>query len=175
MTSIVLGKDNQWHEHETGLPLLNRNVDVIAWDLDSSMFNTSQRHWMIPEIRAKHKTWEDYSMACEYDEPFPAAVALCCMFAPHARQVAISGRKECALDLTWASVRRHGIPLDDIMLSPPRIAGDKFKVDGIRKLKKDGYLVRLFVEDDPRVAEVIREMTGVPVLVVNPCYPERAF
>lgn len=153
---------------------MDRNVDVTCWDLDSSMFDTSGRHWMIPEIRAGRKTWDEYAMACEGDVPFPAAVTLCRMLAPYSLQVAISGRSACALDLTWKSVRANGIPLDDIQLRPDGNYEDNalFKVARMRDLERDGRVVRLLIEDDPKVAEVVRA-AGYPVLVVNPCYPER--
>lgn len=162
------------NELPSGLTLpFDRNVDVIGWDLDSTMFSTRGRHGMIPLIRAGHATWDDYAMACESDKPFPGAVALCHLLSQVGRQVAISGRSALALDLTWKVVRHYKIPLDDIMLRP---SGDLtptavFKVARIRDLERQGYIVRLFLEDDPEVAELIMQMTGVPVMVVNPCYP----
>ncbi len=153
---------------------MDRDVDVVCWDMDSTMFDTSGRHWMIPEIRAGRKTWNDYAMACESDVPFPGSVTLCCMLAPYSRQVAISGRSACAMDLTWKSVRDHNIPLDDIKLRPDGNYENNalFKLARMRDLERDGYVVRLLIEDDKNVAEVIRS-AGYSVLVVNPCYPER--
>jgi hypothetical protein len=153
--------------------LPDRNKDVVAWDLDSSMFSTLQRQWFIPKVLAGEATWKDYSMLCGDDVPFPASVALCRFLRPFVRQVAISARDACAADLTIDSVARHNIPLDDILL---REEGDEtpsgmLKVNGIRKLEAQGYKVRLMVEDWPDNAAVIRTHTDVPVLVLNPCYP----
>jgi hypothetical protein len=100
---------------------------------------------------------------------------LCRLFAPFFRQVAISSRDAAAEKPTWHAIGRHGIPLDAVQL---RATGDErasglMKADKVNQLKAAGYNVLLFIEDWPDVAAVIRTHANVPVLVVNPCYPDR--
>lgn len=155
--------------------VFSRAHDVVAWDLDSTVFDTSHRQYLIDEVKARRATWDDYSMLCVNDTPVPGSAELMRLLAQTTRQVAISGRSQCALDLTWQVARKFSIPLDDIRLRPD---GDNtenglFKVGELNRLELEGFRVRLFIEDWPPSAEFIRKMTRVPVLVVNPCYPEK--
>lgn len=155
--------------------VLSRAYDVVAWDLDSTVFDTSHRQYLIDEVKAKRATWEDYSMLCTGDTPIPGSVELMRILAQVTRQVAISGRSECATDVTWDVVRKFAIPLDEIFLRPDgdNIPNGLFKVGVVKRLETYGYKVRLFLEDWPPSAEFIRSTGGVPVMVVNPCYPEK--
>lgn len=155
--------------------VFSRAYDVVAWDLDSTVFLTSHRQYLIDEVKAGRATWEDYSMLCVNDTPVPGAAELMRLLAQTTRQIAISGRSQCALDLTWQVVRKFSIPLDDIILRPD---GDKtenglFKVGVLNRLALEGSRVRLYLEDWPSTAEFVRMATQVPVLAVNPCYPEK--
>jgi hypothetical protein len=150
-------------------------VEVVGWDLDSSVCSTMHRRSLIPEIRAGRKTWHDYSLLCLDDEPIEGAVALMGFMTqmnPRVGHIAISGRSVRALDITkqWAS--DHRVPFSRFMLRPDDEDNGKWKVRCIRQLEDEGHTVRLFVEDWAPAARYIREQTGVPVLGVNPFDPE---
>lgn len=150
-------------------------VEVVGWDLDSSVGSTMHRRHLIPEIRAGRKTWHDYSVLCLDDEPIEGAVALMRLMTqmnPRVGHVAISGRSVRALSLTQQWAERHRVPFSRYMLRPDDEDNGKWKVRCIRQLEDEGHTVRLFVEDWAPAARYIREQTGVPVLGVNPFDPD---
>lgn len=144
---------------------------VIAWDLDSTICNTEHRRHVSDAVRAEQATWDDYAMLCSDDEPIEGSVALMCILAKHGyANVAISGRSECALDKTWAWMLRHGVPLNAVLLrrdGDHRPNGD-YKVAVLRELQHQGVDVQLFLEDWGKVAEQVRQETGIPVVGINP-------
>lgn len=148
--------------------------DVVGWDLDSTVFDTQHRQHMVPEIKAGNGTWEEYSLACTGDTPILASLVAMRVMR-QSSHVAISARYMCAFDATWNVVREHSVPLEEIYLRPDGDNTDNgvFKVAKLRQLEAMGYHFRLFVEDWPETAAYIRQHTGIPVLVVNPCYPEK--
>lgn len=150
---------------------------IVGWDKDSTLVSTEHRQHLVPRIRAGELTWEDYALACADDEPFEGAAALMRMLAPNYLQYVMTGADDSARDLVLATFGRYDLPVDKLMMKPR--SDDEFspadnaqmKSRWIRELQRDGYAVALFVEDWPETADAIREMTGVPVLVLNPCYP----
>lgn len=150
-------------------------VEVVGWDLDSSVSSTMHRRYLIPEIRAGRKTWHDYSLLCMDDEPIEGAVALMRLMTqmnPRVGHVAISGRSTQATRLTKQWAIRHKVPFSWYMLRPDDTENGDWKVACIRRLEAEGHTVRLFVEDLGPAARRIREQTGVPVLGVNPFDPD---
>jgi hypothetical protein len=151
-----------------------RDLPVVCWDLDSTLCSTWHRQHMIPAVKAGEKTWDQYAELCAGDEPIEGAVELVRLLAPHNCQIAVSGRSGSAKALTLEWLRTHGVPLDRTIMRPDGDFTENglLKVKVIRQLQRQGLDVRLFIEDWPQAAELIREQTGVPVLVVNPCYPD---
>ena len=170
------GLEETWSRRaEIGTWLRRSFRTVVCFDLDSTLADTSHRQPMIPDIKAGLKTWEDYSLACSGDSVMeaPALVARI-LYQKHLIHV-VSGRDSVAASLTEKWLWRNGIPVDVLSLRP---AGDdtpngERKASYVRQLQEDGFEVELFIDDWPENAAVIRELTGVPVLVVNPCYPDR--
>jgi hypothetical protein len=129
---------------------------------------------MAPDIKAGRRTWDEFAAACTDDKPMPAALSLMRMLSPLYQQVVMSGSSECMEAWNWLD--DHQVMYD---LAFFRQAGDNtesglLKARWIEELREAGLEVVLFVEDVPEIAEVIRQETGVPVLVVNPCYPSFA-
>lgn len=159
-------------------------LPAVLWDLDSTLCSTWHRQHMIPAVKAGEKTWDDYAALCGDDDPIEGTVALVRLIAAQnafiedpekrIRQIAVSGRSGSAKMLTLKWLRTHGIPLDRTIMRPDGDCTENglLKVRVIRQLRGEGIDVRLFIEDWPPAAEIIREQTGVPVLVVNPCYPD---
>lgn len=147
-------------------------MEVVCWDMDSSVRSTMQRRHLIPAIRCGEATWHDYSMLAADDEPVEGAVALMRMLSPDYLNIAVSGASDGALDITVDWAKRHEVPLDDYLLRPDgdAIPVSEWKVTCVRRLRAAGLVVRLFVEDWAADAAAIRA-EGVPVLGVNPFDP----
>jgi hypothetical protein len=147
---------------------------AVCWDKDSTIANTAHRHSMIPEIQAGRKTWREYALACETDTPVLAARALMKMLAPKHLQIVTSGATEEAVVPIARWLLDKDFPADMIRLRPQGDMVDNalLKVRMLRELEEEGIEVVLFVEDNPVTASVIESMTGIPVMLLNPCYSE---
>jgi hypothetical protein len=146
---------------------------AVIWDLDSTLADTYHRQHMVPQIKAGEAAWVDYSLACAGDTPIEAAVELMWALQPRYYQMVVTGRNESARDLTEAWFREHDVPVDRLIMRADgdHTADGRFKLRVLDQLKADGVWPVLFIEDWPQVADEIREQAGIPVLVVNPCYP----
>lgn len=145
---------------------------AYGWDLDSTLSDTSQRRPLLDRVKASEATWEDYSLASEHDEPRVAARVLMQQLArPGAWHIVVSGRSSVAEGLTWRWLHNHGFPVTRLMLKPPGQDIAEFKIESVEKIKAEGNLV-MFFEDWASLAQAIRERTGVPVLTINPEYPD---
>lgn len=145
---------------------------AVGWDLDSTLCSTMHRRHLIPKIRAGVATWDDYSDLCADDEPLPGAVALCrLLHSAWHPQYAISGRSERAHEQTVAWLAKHDVPIDEVILRPEgdRTPNETWKVTAINQLRhKRGTEFGLFIEDWGPAAKKITQLTGIPVLGVNP-------
>lgn len=146
---------------------------VVAWDKDSTLFDTTDRQWMAAEVRAGKATWEDYAMACESDTPFPGAVQLMRLLAPHHLQYVLTAAHENARDKVLRQFMKHDLPVDRLIMRErfDNTDGALLKVRWIKGLREEGLNVILYVEDYPPTAETIAALAEVPVLTLNPCYP----
>jgi hypothetical protein len=146
-------------------------IPLALWDLDSSLCDTQHRHWIIPEIKARKKTWDDYSLLCVDDTPILGPIAVMRALDSHFH-FALSGRAECARENTYAWQVAHEIPLDELILRPTgsRVNVGVWKVAKIRQLLKMGWEISFMAEDNPDIGHRIYNETGVPVLGLNPFY-----
>jgi hypothetical protein len=152
---------------------------AVLWDKDSTLANTEHRHWMIPEIISVDPsyTWTDYAMRCERDVPVDAARDLMQMLAPNHLQIVASGAHMAAMVPIGSWLMRNNFPVDMVRLRPEddEVDGGLLKVRQIFELEKEhGIKTVLFVEDNPSQSKIIEEMTGVPVLTVNPRWSPRS-
>jgi len=147
-------------------------TDVIGFDLDSTICNTEQRQWMVPKIKAGEASWADYSMASADDVPVDGVVRLLLALHDHYLIFIMSGRSEKARQISEHWLEKHGIPYDRLLLKPEGEDTENglLKVQWIKQLEAEGFHFRLYVEDWPATADVIRGGAHIPVLVVNPCY-----
>jgi hypothetical protein len=163
---------------EGPLPLiLLANPAVMVWDLDSTVADTLHRQHLVPAIRAGGEgapTWDDYSVLSMGDTPVEGSVALMRELSGFTH-VAASGRSDKALVMTREWAARNGLPLADVILRPEgdHTPNGKWKVAVIAALRRAGADVRLFFEDWDESAAYIREHAGVPVVGINPFYPEK--
>lgn len=148
-------------------------VPIVGFDKDSTLALTSHRRPLAMEAAAGRRPWLDYSRACMADEPVRAARQLMMILVHTHRCVVMSGATECPEAREW--LRQHQFPYSDVLLRPadePETSNDALKIRWINELNRRGYRMELFVEDHPDTAAAIERETGVPVLVLNPCYPD---
>jgi hypothetical protein len=151
-------------------PLLFR--PVWLWDLDSTIRDTTQRQWIIPEIKSGNASWADYSMLCAADAPIEGPIALM-REAVDVSHIGVTGSNECARNLTSIWLDKNEVPLSAVIMRPDDypLPNGKWKVMVIRALLRVNADIRLFFEDWDVVAVYIREQTGIPVVGINPFYP----
>lgn len=145
---------------------------VVVFDKDSCLGDTRHRWHLVPKDGPAD--WEAYSMACGGDAPLRGTVALARLLYPANLIHVCSGSNDSSRQVTEQWMTRNRIPYDAIYQRP---AGDKrenwqLKVDYVNFLQASGLEVVLFAEDHPDVGPRIEAETGVPVLGVNPFYPE---
>jgi beta-phosphoglucomutase-like phosphatase (HAD superfamily) len=152
-----------------------RGTRIAVWDKDGVLGDNMQRHSILVEVKAKPptKTWVDYSMAAGADKPIPGTVALMRQMRDHAH-VVVTGTNEPARPVLAAWGKLHDVPWDGLIMRPD---GDHspnplFKAKVVAAMIAAGLCVDIAFEDYPAAAEAIRA-TGVPVVVINPCFPPR--
>jgi hypothetical protein len=151
----------------------SRVVDAVGWDLDSTVFDTQHRQHILPLIKEKKVTYSDYSLMCVNDTVLPGRIEMMTAFAQAGLvNVGVSGRNDIALDQTWEVIRKFSVPLDSLALRPE---GDYspngvYKVRRIREVEALGYKFRFFLDDWREAAECITRETGIPVIILDPCY-----
>jgi hypothetical protein len=144
--------------------------DVVVVDLDSTLADTRQRHFLSP-TEDDTKTWEDYAGACENDVPIEGSVALVRLLYPYYFIYILTGRDGSARVKTEAWLEKNRIPYDLLrMREIDDVEGNGlYKSREIAKMRDMGYNVRLFMDDWPEVCESV-EIEGTPSLCVNPRY-----
>lgn len=145
---------------------------VAVFDKDSCLGDTRHRWHLVPKDGPAD--WDAYSMACGNDTPLPGTVAVARLLYPAHLIHVCSGSNASSREATLRWMDRHRIPYDEVY---QRLEGDRrpnwlLKVDYVRHLQSLGLEVVLFAEDHPDVGPRIAAETGVPVLGVNPFYPE---
>lgn len=148
---------------------------AVLFDLDSTLGDTRHRWHLSPKANPL-SSWDAYCAARMDDPPIIGAVTAARLHYPHHQVHICSGSGESSADVTRAWLDMHRIPYDVLR---QRADGDRrpnaeIKIAYIEKLHASGIRVVLFYEDFPAVAQEIPARTGVPVVCVNPCYPEDA-
>jgi uncharacterized HAD superfamily protein len=121
-------------------------------------------------------SWDVYCAARMDDAPIPGTVTLARLLYPHHQVHVCSGSEASSANVTRSWLDTHRVPYDVLR---QRAEGDhrpnaELKIAYIEELHASGLRVVLFLEDHPEVAAQISWRTGVPVLGVNPFYPEDA-
>ncbi len=150
----------------------SRFLDAVVCDIDSSLADTRHRHHLSPH-RNKESTWEEYSMACDKDTVIRGTALVLKAFLDLGHSVhLVSRRKDVAYDKTRQWLKNNAVAYNTLKLhsSGDLEDGGEFKVDYIGYLRRIGFNPILVIEDWPAEAHYIESNTGLPVLVVNPCY-----
>lgn len=145
-------------------------LDMVVVDLDSTLADTRQRHYLSP-TEDPSKTWEDYAGACSADLPIEGSVALLRLLHPHYFIYILTGRDGSARAKTEKWLAEYNIPYDLLrMREPTDIEGNgNYKTKEIAKMVELGFKAKLFIDDWPSVCESV-EGEGTPALCVNPRY-----
>lgn len=148
-------------------------LSTVVVDLDSTLADTSHRHAFTPLSDPRY-TWVDYSLLSIDDKPVPGAVRLVQLLYEHYQIHILSFREDAATEMTMHWLVRHNIPYDRLQLKPAGMPDDnhnRYKIEAVKQLQEQGESVELVIDDWPGLREAMWEAVGVPVLVVNPCYP----
>jgi HAD superfamily, subfamily IIIB (Acid phosphatase) len=153
--------------------MMTPKINAVGWDLDSTVFNIQHRKHMLPLIKEKKATYSDYSLMCVNDTVLPGRVEMMTAFTEAGLvNIGISGRNDIALEQTWEVIFKFNVPLGKVIL---RSEGDHtpngvYKVRRLRELETLGYNIRFFLEDWREAGEYITRETGIPVIILDPCY-----
>jgi hypothetical protein len=145
---------------------------VVLYDLDSTLRDSRQRHHLSP-AKDSTKTWHDYSMAAIHDTPMIGPIQSMLLHHRHHQVHILSGSNDSAREVAVRWLTACAPWYDHLQL---RADGDttengEYKAAYINGLKDRGLIPVLMYEDWPPAADTIFRLTGVPVVVVNPCYP----
>lgn len=147
---------------------------AVFFDLDSTVANTEHRSDVLGG--ESHESWVTYSRFCLGDTPIEGTVAAVRLFHDQGFDIhMVSGRNAEAEHETRAWLDHHSVPFHHLRL---RAADDirnnaLYKVEYIRHQRSLGVEVVLFFEDQVKVAQIIQQETGVPVVNVRPWYEDR--
>ena len=147
---------------------------AVLADLDSTLADTRQR-WPLSPMVNPDTTWADYSAACAGDVPLHGPIAVLRLLWPHHEIHIVSGSNASARPHREAWLDRHQVPYDYLRLrgdTEEEIPNEGIKTGYVGWLRYRGTEPVLFLEDWAPAAAAIWEATRVPVLGVNPFYPE---
>ncbi len=146
---------------------------AVGFDLDSTLAWTRHR-WHLSPMADPASDWEKYCAARTGDTPVRGPVAAARLYYQHHQVHIWSGSEESSALVTLDWLDLHRIPFDGLRQRPPgdRTPNGRLKARFILELRDQGIETVLYFEDHPDSARDIERLTGVPVLVVNPCYPE---
>jgi hypothetical protein len=146
---------------------------AVLFDLDSTLGDTRHR-WSLSPMANPESSWDAYCGARMGDTPLLGPVTAARLHYPHHQVHICSGSGDSSREVTVSWLGMHRVPYDVLYQRPegdhrPNI---EVKVSYIEQLRASGLRVVLYYEDFPEVAAEIPRRTGVPVVCVNPCYPE---
>lgn len=146
---------------------------AVGFDLDSTLASTRHR-WGLSPMADPTSSWDKYCAARMGDTPFRGPVAAARLHYQVHQVHVFSGSEESSGDVTRAWLALHRVPYDALRQRPEgdHTPNGLLKVRFILELWEQGIEMVAYYEDHPDSAAVIERETGVPVIVVNPCYPE---
>lgn len=146
---------------------------AVVFDKDSTLFNTFQR-WHLSPMRDPESSWERYSQACIDDEPIPGTIRAAELHWPHHQIHICTGASATAEHVARQQLVIAGVCYDYLKMKAigDNRPNEEYKIAYIEELRAAGVEVVLFYEDWGPAAHAIEERTGVPVVGVNPFYPE---
>lgn len=161
------------------LEMLTVNVDLVIWDLDSTLADTRHRRDFMPprESWSDNLAWQGYSMQCAEDAAIEGTHNLFAMLREVGYiPVILTGRLACAEGRTKYWLKRHGLAPAHLIMRPD-VASDlrpeEWKRETVARMLSQGFRVRLAIDDHPGTAAMFKQL-GIPTLVVRPPVDEYA-
>jgi hypothetical protein len=153
----------------------DRLKTAVWFDIDSCLADTRHR-WGLSPMADPESSWDIYCAARMGDLPIPGTVAAARVHYMHHQVHLFSGSEDSSGDVTRKWLDTFRVPYDGLR---QRAAGDDranadIKIGYIQDLQALGIEVILGYEDHQDVAPVVYARTGVPVVGVNPFYPQDA-
>lgn len=159
-------------------------VRAACFDLDGTMRRTLGRRHLIPASAVMsprdvggqvYADWEAYDKAGVHDDPQPGTIAVMeALYWAGVQNHVVSGSTEAARPQALQWLDTHAPHYYALKLRLPELEGGVqsgvLKARYVLELQAQGVEVIAFWEDWVPAARVITEMTGVPCVVVNPCY-----
>jgi len=153
-------------------------MDVVVFDKDSTLFDTSGRHGLINREDRDATDWVAYSKACDLDLPNHGTIALARLL--HRKGVVIvvlTGANEEAEREVRVQLDEHDVPFDFLLMR----RADETRSNGAMKV---AYLrefmarfpdadIHFVVEDWGPAADDIYDGLEIPAVVINPRYSEK--
>ena len=146
---------------------------VVVYDLDSTVCDTRHRHEFADKVKAGEATWEEYSLQCVDDKPYPGAIKLMQITDRLYRNYILTGRDIVAWDHTVKWLKQEKAPWHMMRMRTPEdpYPSVEYKVKAMLELRDHGADVVLVIEDWPPIVDAL-EAEGFTVLCVNPRYEE---
>jgi len=141
---------------------------AVVVDIDGVLSDAASRQHY---IEAPRTDWRAFFDACADDALIEEIKILLDLLDPDLRIVLLTGRPARVHHLTEAWLDRYGIRWDALLM---REGGDyaqarEFKEEAISDLRREGFDLRLAIEDDPRNAEMFRK-AGLPCVYIHSGY-----
>lgn len=147
---------------------------VVVVDLDSTLCDTRHRHVLAPKVElGVERNWVAYSMACSDDIVIEGTRRTVKVLSVAHDIHLVSFRNNEARERTMDWLWKNDVPYHSLKLKMPGEFDnqhDDYKVDYVKRLQAQGHEVVLVIDDWPGLAPAMLRETGVPVMVVNPCY-----
>ena len=138
-----------------------------VFDVDGVLLDNAHRLKYI-QGEKDERDWSTYFSLMEYDTPIGSNVRLARELGGMHALVAVTGRPERFHTKTAVALHDAGVRVERLICrsDSDRRPNHEYKQGVARNLIAEGWDIRLWVDDNPRVATVLREEVGVPVAVV---------
>jgi phosphoglycolate phosphatase-like HAD superfamily hydrolase len=140
----------------------------VVVDIDGVLSDAASRQHYIEYPR---RDWRAFFDACGEDRVIEEIKILLDLLDPALRVLLLTGRPARVHQLTEAWLDRYGIRWDALLM---RAGGDysqarEFKEEAVAELRRQGFDLRLAIEDDRRNVEMFRA-AGLPCIYIHSGY-----
>ena len=141
---------------------------TVVVDIDGVLSDAASRQHYIEYPR---RDWRAFFDACGEDRVIEEIKILLDLLDPALRVLLLTGRPARVHPLTEAWLDRYGIRWDALLM---RAGGDysqarEFKEEAVAELRRQGFDLRLAIEDDRRNVEMFRA-AGLPCIYIHSGY-----
>jgi len=137
---------------------------LAIFDVDGVVADVRHR---LHHIARKPKNWQRFFAAAGRDPALDIGVELALDYARDHRLVWLTGRPEYLRPVTERWLRRHDLPIDELLMRPAtdRRPAREYKAAQLLRLGKTGD-VAVVIDDDPAVVSMLTD-SGWPVRLAD--------